>query len=205
MFVSPIFACICGLRHGVRRPSLFAQECMGGVNATVLAYGQHGSGKSYALAGAPGSPGLAQLSAQAMFHEISQRPEREFLLRVSMCEVAASEGGGDDSSAPLSAVHDLLRTSAQASHGGTSGGGGDAGQQTLEIREDPHRGTIVHNLTEVIVTSPAQVRRRLCRPPSSRTSATEMLTANATGRVPTHSLARSLARLPTTTLTHSPP
>ena len=35
---------------------------MGGIHASVIAYGENGSGKSYALAGSSGAPGVVQVS-----------------------------------------------------------------------------------------------------------------------------------------------
>ena len=115
---------------------------MSGMNCTLVAYGQHGSGKTYSMVGASGAPGMAQCAARDMFEYISQNPDREFLLRVSMCEVRRN------------AVHDLLKTPALVHHHQHQH---QHQPPPLAIRADSLRGTVVDNLSEVIVTSPAQV------------------------------------------------
>jgi len=111
------------------------QDFLCGVNATVIAYGQTNSGKTHTMAGNQDDCGIAQCATRDLFEHISQHPEREFLVRVSMCEVDSN------------CVRDLLcKSSAQRN-------------ASLDVYSDPEgRGEVVKNLTESIVTSPSQVR-----------------------------------------------
>lgn len=68
-----------------------------GYNATVLAYGQTGSGKTFSMGGAythdqenEPTVGVIPRVVKALFREIEQRPEWEFLLKISYLEVNKS-------------------------------------------------------------------------------------------------------------------
>ncbi|KAI8452177.1 kinesin motor domain-containing protein [Phakopsora pachyrhizi] len=60
---------------------------MCGYDATIFAYGQTASGKTFTLSGNRQQPGILPLSVQDIFSFIRSHPEREFLLRVSYLEI----------------------------------------------------------------------------------------------------------------------
>jgi centromeric protein E len=105
------------------------RSAMQGINGTIMAYGQTSSGKTFTMTGTPDSPGIIPLATMDIFSLIHDEPDREFLLRVSMCEVYNEE------------VKDLLRPASV-----------DGGVELI-IREDPQRGVVVQGLVEEIVTS----------------------------------------------------
>ena len=102
-----------------------------GLNGTIFAYGQTSSGKTYTMQGAGnleqgmgggGEGGVVHMAAHDIFSQITQKQERNFLVRVSFLEIYNEE------------VRDLL---------------GDT-NQTLQIREDPRRGVFVHSQEEIV-------------------------------------------------------
>lgn len=60
---------------------------IGGFNGTVFAYGQTSSGKTHTMRGTPEERGIIPLAVAAVFDQIHDMPDREFLLRVSYMEV----------------------------------------------------------------------------------------------------------------------
>lgn len=58
-----------------------------GFNATVFAYGQTSSGKTYTMQGTREEPGVIPLAVEDVFRGIDNSPSREFLCRVSYMEV----------------------------------------------------------------------------------------------------------------------
>ena len=120
-----------------------------GLNGTIFAYGQTSSGKTYTMQGAGnleqgmgGEGGVVHMAAHDIFSQISQKQERNFLVRVSFLEIYNEE------------VRDLL---------------GDV-NQTLKIREDPRQGVFVQSQEE-IVTDFDGLLRILIRGDKSRTFA----------------------------------
>ncbi len=57
--------------------------------ATVLGYGQTGTGKSYTLFGSKSSAGVVSLALNAIFAFIEATPDKEFLVRLSYFEMNA--------------------------------------------------------------------------------------------------------------------
>jgi centromeric protein E len=98
---------------------------MEGFHATVFAYGQTASGKTYTMTGSPADPGVIPLAITDVFSYIEECPNREFLLRMTYMEIYNE------------LVHDLL----------------DPRNVNLRIREDKQRGVFVEGLKEQIVTS----------------------------------------------------
>ncbi|KAI9003619.1 kinesin motor domain-containing protein, partial [Gaertneriomyces semiglobifer] len=105
---------------------------MDGINATVFAYGQTASGKTYSMMGVDEQPGVIPQAVDDIFSYIrSQSADREYLLRVSYMEIYNET------------IRDLLSPD----------------QTDLRIHEDRKRGVFVSPLKEEIVTSPKQVMR----------------------------------------------
>ncbi|XP_063791665.1 chromosome-associated kinesin KIF4-like [Pseudophryne corroboree] len=102
-----------------------------GYNATVLAYGQTGSGKTFSMGGAythdqENEPvvGVIPRVVKALFKEIEQRSDWEFLLTVSYLEIYNED------------ILDLLYSSR------------DKTRPPIKIREDPKEGIKICGLTE---------------------------------------------------------
>ena len=107
------------------------ESVVNGLNGTIFAYGQTSSGKTYTMQGSgtieegkDGDGGVVHMAARDVFSQISDDPDRVFLLRVSFIEIYNEE------------VRDLLVS------------GND---KVLQIREDNTRGVFV-DATENIVT-----------------------------------------------------
>lgn len=113
-----------------------------GFNATVFAYGQTSSGKTYTMMGAKDAPGIIPLAVYDVFRHIERTTKREFLLRVSYMEIYNEQ------------IKDLLASS-------------DATK--LPIHENAEQGVFVAGLTEEIVRNPEQVLDIMHRGESKRT------------------------------------
>ncbi|XP_023132106.2 centromere-associated protein E isoform X2 [Amphiprion ocellaris] len=101
-----------------------------GYNGTIFAYGQTSSGKTFTMMGSDHIPGVIPLAVEDVFQTIKTYPKKEFLLRVSYMEIYNET------------VTDLLVDSWK--------------RKPLEIRETINKNIYVADLTEELVTSPAQ-------------------------------------------------
>ncbi|KAM6992315.1 centromere-associated protein E [Tautogolabrus adspersus] len=101
-----------------------------GYNGTIFAYGQTSSGKTFTMMGSNGTPGVIPLAVEDVFQTIKNCPKKEFLLRVSYMEIYNET------------VSDLLVDSWK--------------RKPLEVRETINKNIYVADLTEELVTSPAQ-------------------------------------------------
>ncbi|CAL8312485.1 unnamed protein product [Lota lota] len=101
-----------------------------GYNGTIFAYGQTSSGKTFTMMGSNLAPGVIPLSMEEVFQSIKNYPKKEFLLRVSYMEIYNET------------VTDLLVDSWK--------------RKPLEVRETLNKNIYVADLTEELVTSPAQ-------------------------------------------------
>ncbi|MEE6508535.1 hypothetical protein FKM82_021704 [Ascaphus truei] len=104
-----------------------------GYNATVLAYGQTGSGKTFSMGGAYSQDHSDELAVgviprviRSLFKEIEERPDWEFLLKVSYLEIYNEE------------IVDLLSSC-------------DNKASPISIREDPKEGIKICGLMERVV------------------------------------------------------
>ncbi|XP_044162366.1 chromosome-associated kinesin KIF4A [Bufo gargarizans] len=109
--------------------SSLIQGLFKGYNATVLAYGQTGSGKTFSMGGAythdqenEPTVGVIPRVVKALFQEIEQRADWEFLLKVSYLEIYNEE------------ILDLLDSRERAT--------------PISIREDPKEGIKIVGLIE---------------------------------------------------------
>ncbi|KAJ1657948.1 Kinesin-like protein kip2 [Dispira simplex] len=106
------------------------RSAMEGYNATVFAYGQTASGKTYTMMGTPAQPGVIVQAIHEVFRYIRESAEhREYLLRISYLEIYNE------------AIRDLLSPHTT----------------DLRIHDDRKRGVYVSPLKEEVVTTPAQV------------------------------------------------
>lgn len=101
-----------------------------GYNGTIFAYGQTSSGKTFTMMGSDRTPGVIPLAVEDVFQTIKNCPKKEFLLRVSYMEIYNET------------VSDLLVDSWK--------------RKPLEVRETLNKNIYVADLTEELVTSPAQ-------------------------------------------------
>ncbi|XP_061641704.1 centromere-associated protein E isoform X2 [Phyllopteryx taeniolatus] len=101
-----------------------------GYNGTIFAYGQTASGKTFTMMGSNHIPGVIPLAIDDVFQTIKKCPKKEFLLRVSYMEIYNET------------VTDLLVDSWK--------------RKPLEVRETTNKNIYVADLTEELVTSPAQ-------------------------------------------------
>lgn len=63
------------------------ENCIKGINGTILAYGQTSSGKTYTMTGTDNEPGVTILAVRQIFNEIQRQPDRFFLLRIAYIEI----------------------------------------------------------------------------------------------------------------------
>ena len=110
-------------------------SAMEGYHASVFAYGQTSTGKTFTMTGKQGSPGVVPLAVKDCFEYIKQLPEdhREFLIRVSYLEIYNEQ------------LIDLLNESKTSSI------------RILEGKE----GVVIRGLKEEVVTSPLEVFKLL--------------------------------------------
>eukprot|EP01083_Nonionella_stella_P066084 173777_1 len=109
---------------------------VGGVNGTIMAYGQTSSGKTHTMSGTEHCPGINSLSISALFDYLENVADRSFILRVSYFEIYNE------------AILDLLHSPKQVPH-------------KLLVRESTVRGIFVENLTEVVAMTKDTVTRAL--------------------------------------------
>ena len=124
------------------------QAAMEGYHASVFAYGQTSTGKTYTMMGDPSSKGIIPLAVQDVFDYIkdgtdSQNNKREYLLRVTFMEIYNEM------------IHDLLAPTASAR------GRGSLVTTPIRIFESKQEGVVVRGLKEEIVTTPEEVFKLL--------------------------------------------
>jgi len=96
-----------------------------GMNATIFAYGQTFSGKTFTMQGSPTNLGIIPLAMQHIFDLIQESEDKEFLLRVSYLEIYNE------------VITDLFNTE----------------NTNLKIHETSEKGIFVGGLTEIVVSS----------------------------------------------------
>ncbi|CEG50308.1 kinesin heavy chain [Plasmopara halstedii] len=108
------------------------QDIMAGYNATIFAYGQTSSGKTYTMEGAniddPELQGIIPRTATEIFNNVLNADENmEFIVKVSYIEIYMEH------------IRDLLDPYKS--------------KVNLQVREDAQRGIFVEGMTEMCVTS----------------------------------------------------
>lgn len=108
------------------------QDIMDGYNATIFAYGQTSSGKTYTMEGAnidhPELQGIIPRTATEIFNNVMAADENmEFIVKVSYIEIY------------MERIRDLLDPYKS--------------KVNLQVREDAQRGIFVEGMTEMCVTS----------------------------------------------------
>ncbi|KAJ1632739.1 P-loop containing nucleoside triphosphate hydrolase protein [Pavlovales sp. CCMP2436] len=123
-----------------------------GFNATVIAYGMTGAGKTFTMEGATGEReqrGVTPRAFESIFEHIRTctDPSKRFLVRASYLQIYNES------------ISDLLRTD----------------RTGLAVREDRRRGLHVEGLSEWVVRSVAEVGRLLARGQSARATGSTRL------------------------------
>ena len=131
----------------VARPVV--QHALEGINATVLAYGQTSSGKTYTMDGCADSVGIIPRAIHEIFAHISLRqgPRTKFLVRASYAQVYNE------------VVSDLIKP--ERTH--------------LSIREDERKGVYVEGLSEWIVRTPDEILSLMAAGARARSTAATLL------------------------------
>ena len=134
------------------------EKSMTGHNATIFAYGQTGSGKTWTMMGDDQGkhPGIIPLALQRIFKMMEERKsESIYSLKVSFMEIYNEQ------------INDLLSED-------------PATGQNLPIKkDDPDKGAIIGNLTEVSVTSTAEALEAMERGNSARQTASTQMNARS--------------------------
>ncbi|KAI9015324.1 P-loop containing nucleoside triphosphate hydrolase protein [Phycomyces nitens] len=115
-------------------------QAMDGYNATVFAYGQTASGKTYTMMRNEQEPGVIPRAVNEVFENIRKTTNKEFLLRVSYLEIYNEM------------IRDLLAPN----------------NTDIKIHEDRRRGIYVSPLIEEIVTCPENVMKIIQRGEANR-------------------------------------
>ncbi|KAI8907808.1 P-loop containing nucleoside triphosphate hydrolase protein [Gorgonomyces haynaldii] len=116
-------------------------DAMQGIDATVFAYGQTASGKTYSMMGTEQQPGIIPQAVDDVFQYIKQQESsHEFLLRVSYLEIYNET------------LRDLLAPEVRE----------------LRILDHGKRGIIISPLKEEVVTSPVQLMKIISRGENNR-------------------------------------
>ena len=121
-----------------------------GFNATVFAYGATGSGKTYTMLGNEENEGIMPLTLKELFNKIKNYPNRMYKIKLCYLEIYNEN------------IKDLLLN----------------GNDNLDLREDPNRGIIINNITEIEVKSAEHILSILKMGNKNRT--TESTNANET-------------------------
>ena len=144
------------------------ESCLQGYNATMFAYGQTGTGKTYTMDGSeardPVARGIIPRSVEQIFRHVAGHAQKNvrFLARASCIQIY-QEIVSDLLAPPRSGIAPE-GTSAVASP-----------LEALAIREDPKRGVYVDGLSEWVVRQPSEVYALMDRASRSRaTGATRM-------------------------------
>nr|XP_058950704.1 kinesin-like protein unc-104 isoform X1 [Pocillopora verrucosa] len=108
------------------------KKALEGYNATLCAYGQTGTGKTYTMIGTGEEPGIIPLLNQELFKHIDEAPpSKQFFVTVSFYEIYQEM------------MHDLLNPTGKS----------------LTIRQHPQLGIFVEGLAELVVQTGEDIAR----------------------------------------------
>ena len=123
-----------------------------GYNGCVFAYGATGTGKTHTMLGDSKTPGLCNLSLQAIFQMLAEKTDTENVVKVSYVEIYNEN------------IRDLLAAKENSKY--------------LDLRDDPLKGVTLAGATEIIVENAEQVMSLLLM--GNRRRTTEATNANQT-------------------------
>ncbi|XP_014673655.1 PREDICTED: centromere-associated protein E-like [Priapulus caudatus] len=127
-----VFGCIDSTNtvyENVAKP--IVQGAVKGINGTIFAYGQTGTGKTYTMMGSDTTCGVIPCAVKEMFDYMNHEPNREFLVRVSYLEIYNES------------LSDLLRSKGK--------------KEVLTIHENEVGRVYVSNLCEELTNSYDQI------------------------------------------------
>ena len=125
-----------------------------GYNATVFAYGATGAGKTYTMTGTDNNPGIMPLTLTELFNKVNSYTDREYKLTMSYLEIYNEN------------IRDLLKF---ANPNYNNNNLNNTNDEYLDLREDPNKGIIVSNITELNVSSCKDILNILKRGNRNRT------------------------------------
>ena len=132
---------------------ILIDNIINGYNGTVFAYGATGAGKTYTMLGDEENPGIMPLTINELFKKIVYFTTREYLIKLWYIEIYNEN------------IRDLLSNNKN-------------NNEYLELREDPIKGIIINNVTEIITNSSKDILKILKKGNKNRT--TEETNANET-------------------------
>ena len=122
-----------------------------GYNATVFAYGATGAGKTYTMLGNDANPGIMPLTLEDLFEKINKYKDREYKLKFWYLEIY------NENIRVLLKFIDRPNTTINDDN------------EYLDLREDPIKGVMVSNITEVNVNNSNDMLKILKRGNRNRT------------------------------------
>ncbi|KAL4484376.1 hypothetical protein ABPG74_019553 [Tetrahymena malaccensis] len=119
--------------------SPFLDYLLQGYNSTIFAYGASGSGKTFTMQGDRNSDGITQLICKKLFERIQEVQDyKQFKVKFSYVEIYNEQ------------IRDLIQQGYPSNSKKQS--------SNLELREDPVKGTILANVTEVQIADCEQIQ-----------------------------------------------
>ena len=122
-----------------------------GYNATVFAYGATGAGKTYTMLGTDTNPGIMPLTLEDLFKKVNRYKDREYKLKFWYLEIYNEN------------IRDLLKFIDKPNTNIIDD------NEYLDLREDPIKGIMVSNITEVNVNNSNDMLKILKRGNRNRT------------------------------------
>ena len=122
-----------------------------GYNATVFAYGATGAGKTYTMLGNEANPGIMPLTLDDLFKKVNRYKDREYKLKFWYLEIYNEN------------IRDLLKFIDKPNTNIIDD------NEYLDLREDPIKGIMVSNITEVNVNNSNDMLKILKRGNRNRT------------------------------------
>ena len=110
------------------------ESAVSGFNATIFAYGQTSSGKTYTMMGTEEDPGVNKQAVEQLFYAVEDSPDRIFLMQVSYMEIYNEN------------VIDLLAKP-----------GSDKAAASLKVRENEQGSVFVEGVTMIPVMDQEEV------------------------------------------------
>ena len=123
-----------------------------GFNSTVFAYGATGAGKTYTMLGNDNNPGIMPMTLIELFNQVNKYSDREYKLKLWYLEIYNEN------------IRDLLKFT-NSNYNNLN----NTNEEYLDLREDPTRGIIVNNITELNVTSSEDILKILKKGNRNRT------------------------------------
>ena len=122
-----------------------------GYNATVFAYGATGAGKTYTMLGNENNPGIMPLTLKELFNKVNSFNDRNYKLKFWYLEIYNEN------------IRDLLKFYNKYNNNLNDE------NEFLDLREDPIKGIIINNITEINIYNSNDMFKILKRGNRNRT------------------------------------